>query len=143
MFLFGDVENERKTTDNMLKSIAPNIAVLNTNNLHILGAPLCADGINSVLSDKIKTFEKLCNRVWNIDAHDAFFLLKNCLAIPKLTYTLRTSLSYGRGLLDMFDTILKDNLSTILNIKYDDTSWKQEYTTVISSCLLGFSYVLF
>jgi hypothetical protein len=106
--------------------------VLNTSNLHLFGAPLCADGINSVLSDKIKTFERLCNRVRNIDAHDTFFLLKNCLAIPKLTYTLRTSLCYSRALLDRFDTILKDNLSTILNIKYDDTSWKQSCLPVSS-----------
>uniref|UniRef100_A0A8D8ZUA8 Uncharacterized protein n=2 Tax=Cacopsylla melanoneura TaxID=428564 RepID=A0A8D8ZUA8_9HEMI len=56
----------------------------------------------------------------------AYFLLKNCLGIPKLLYTLRTVPTFlcQDKLCDM-DSILHLSLKAILNLNLSDLQWKQ------------------
>ena len=61
-----------------------------------------------------------------IDPHQAFVLLKNSFAIPKLTYLLRSSPAYQEeDLLKEFDSIIKDSMSKITNIDFTEDSWTQ------------------
>jgi len=50
-------------------------------------------------------------------------LLKKCLAMPKLLYTLRTSDCSNNPLLAQFDNTLKAALSAILNVDLSDDQW--------------------
>ena len=60
-----------------------------------------------------------------LQAHDALVLLRNSLSMPHLLYTLRTSDCHDHPLLTRFDTILREGLSLILNVDFDDTQWLQ------------------
>ena len=61
-----------------------------------------------------------------IDNHEALFLLRNCFAMPKLTYFLRTSPCFTKPeTLNKFDLIIKTSLINILNIPLSDSSYDQ------------------
>ena len=61
-----------------------------------------------------------------IDPHQAFVLLKNSMAIPKLTYLLRSSPAYKEAdLLQEFDEIVRTSLSQITNVDVKDKAWTQ------------------
>ena len=69
---------------------------------------------------------RMNSRLPLLPSHQAFFLLKNCLAVPKLTYTLRTVPTYKfLGSLRCFDEEIQRCLSSICNIKTDGTTWLQ------------------
>ena len=68
----------------------------------------------------------MSKRLQEIENHEALFLLRNCLAIPKLTYFLRTAPCFLKSIiLDGFDTIVKETLVNILNIKISQSSYVQ------------------
>ena len=61
-----------------------------------------------------------------MNTHQAFVLLKNPFAIPKLTYLLRSSWAFQEvDLLKEFDNTLIDDMSTITNIDFTNDSWTQ------------------
>ena len=62
-----------------------------------------------------------------IEKHDGLFLLKNCFAIPKLTYALRTAPCFIKpNILDSYDLFIKEALQTILNTSLaEESCWKQ------------------
>ena len=68
---------------------------------------------------------RLIERLKSLDSHDAFFLLKNCIAIPRLLYVLRTCPCFSHPLLDQYDHILRKGLEFIVNTPVDDTGWLQ------------------
>lgn len=56
----------------------------------------------------------------------AYFLLKNCFAIPKLTYFLRTCASWKfPDFLSTFDIEIRQCLENIFNLHLDDKQWIQ------------------
>ena len=65
------------------------------------------------------------SRLKYLQAHDALVLLKNSLSMSRLLYTLRTSDCHDHPLLTRFDAILREGLSLILNVDFDDTQWLQ------------------
>ena len=68
----------------------------------------------------------MVDRLHHIDRHTALFLLKNCFAMPKLTYILRCSPCYADDLsLSAFDSTLRSALTSIGNISLDDLGWQQ------------------
>ena len=69
--------------------------------------------------------KKAIDRLHFVDAHDAVVLLKNSLHLPKLLYTLRTSMCHENRILTEIDTITRDGLSEILNLTFTDDQWLQ------------------
>ena len=68
----------------------------------------------------------MISRLNLIDPHQAFVLLKNSFAIPKLTYLLRSAPAYHHvDLLQEFDKMLRDSMSNITNIEFSDEAWTQ------------------
>ncbi|KAF2884151.1 hypothetical protein ILUMI_22040 [Ignelater luminosus] len=55
------------------------------------GAPVFEEAFLEFTTEKFKSLETMINRLIGLPSHVAYFLLKNCFAIPKLTYLLRTS----------------------------------------------------
>jgi hypothetical protein len=88
----------------------------------LLGAPLTLAATDRVLLKKLAELKLLCSRALLLDSHDAFFILKNCLSIPRLMYTLRSAPCYESGILHSYDSTIATALSTILNIQLDANS---------------------
>ena len=62
-------------------------------------------------------------RLSMLHAHDSLVLLKNSLAMPKLLFLLRTADCSGNQLLEVFDSMLRDSLSKVLNVDLNDGQW--------------------
>jgi len=91
----------------------------------LLGAPLYAEGVDSALQAKNDDLTQLVSRLKFLPMHDTLFLLKNTLAIPKLLYTLRTSPCSSSPELKAYDNLLRNTLSSLLNINLSDSRWAQ------------------
>jgi len=61
-----------------------------------------------------------------IEPHQAFFILKNCLSIPKLIYLLRSAPCFrSKEELEVFDTAIKNNMEKICNVSFGEENWSQ------------------
>jgi hypothetical protein len=84
-----------------------------------LGSPL------SVTTTAIRELEKGKNRLLKLQAHEAFFILKSSLGVPRLQFLLRTapcSLSPEAALLD---ADLRSIMGSITNIQLSQEAWSQ------------------
>jgi len=60
------------------------------------------------------------------ELHQAFFILKNCLSIPKLTYLLHGAPCFkSKEELEAFDTAKTINTEKISNVTFGKESWSQ------------------
>ena len=92
----------------------------------MLGAPLTATAAEIVMSEKREDLQRMINRLQDVDAHSAFFLLKNCLAIPKLQHVLRASPVYRQAdILKPIDITLQSAMTAITNVKFQAENWQQ------------------
>ena len=61
-----------------------------------------------------------------IEPHQEFFMLKNCLSIPKLIYLLRSAPCFKcRKELEVFDAAIKTNMEKISNVSFGEEKWSQ------------------
>ena len=61
-----------------------------------------------------------------IEPHKAFFILKNCLSIPKLIYLLRSAPCFKcKEEPEVFDTAIKTNMEKICNVSFGDENLSQ------------------
>ena len=68
----------------------------------------------------------MTDRLKQLDSHDALFLLKHCLAIPKMTYILRSSPCFKQPeILEQYDGIMRQSLESILNVPLGEEAWSQ------------------
>ena len=91
----------------------------------LLGAPISRPALDKVLLKKVDDLDRAISRLNYLQAHNALALLQNILSMPHLLYTLRASDCHDHPLLTRFDTILREGLSLILNVDFDDTQWLQ------------------
>ena len=92
----------------------------------LLGVPILpGPSVDAALQYKCDDLKKAIDRLRFVDAHDAVVLLKNSLHLPKLLYTLRTSMCHEHKILLEIDTITRDGLSEILNLTFTDDQWLQ------------------
>ena len=104
----------------------PGIKITNESNWRLLGAPLNSTSTHSFLEEKEDQLGKLLINLDEIEKHQAFFILKNFLFIPKLTYALRSSPLYEhKDLLLRFDDRVRKKTEELCNVQLDDTAWKQ------------------
>ena len=81
--------------------------------------------VDQALVAKLHELRCLSGRLVHLNAHDALFLLKNCFAVPKLTYTLRCAPCYTRQLLSEYDDVMQAALQSVLNVSISDEAWNQ------------------
>ncbi len=92
----------------------------------LLGAPLSAgQHLDDVLKVKRKELELLTYRLTLMPAHDSLYLLRNVLTAPRLMYLLRTAPCTDSPELPLYDAVLKDSPSSVLNVDLDDNRWTQ------------------
>jgi hypothetical protein len=91
----------------------------------LLGSPLSLAGVDTALSQSRTQLERVRTRLLKLSAHEAFFLLKNCFAIPRLQFLLRTAPCCFSEEVVTFDETVRSLLCAIVNIRLDDVAWSQ------------------
>ena len=94
----------------------------------LLGSPLGEDGCVAVaIREKVEALERLGERLKRLTAHDALLLLRNCFALPKLMYILRTVPCFRLPALQSYDDCLREKLSHVTNnnLERGDSVWEQ------------------
>ena len=68
----------------------------------------------------------MSGRLEYIDAHPAFFLLRNCPSMPRLLFKPRSSSCYQlHSELSQLDETLRQAASTVCNVNFHDIGWQQ------------------
>ena len=117
---------EKRRVEQMFRELLPGIKVVSPAEGTLLGAPLSDEGLAAAVGAKRQDLERLVSRLEQIERHQAFSLLKNCLAIPKLQYVLRASPAYKQSAeLKRFDETLVATLSKVTNVRFGDSSLAQ------------------
>ena len=107
-------------------AVFKDIKRINMEDFTLLRAPILeGKAVDNVLQEQIAIVERSSTRLSKLQSHDALCLLKNLLAMPKLLYILRTSLSANDPLLHEFHRVLRAELESILNIHLSDGQLKQ------------------
>jgi hypothetical protein len=91
----------------------------------LLGSPLSAAGVDAALMSCHEHLAGLAPRLKRLAAHEAFFLLKNCFAVPQLQYILRSSPAYASASCADLVILVRDLLSSILNVQLDGVASAQ------------------
>ena len=125
IFMMNALYEDNKLVIDEFKSLAPDIKFINPSDLTILGSPILEDSFIPTLSSKLSELKLMINRIKNLDSHDAFFLLKNVLAIPKILFFLRSAPLYTCQFLNEFDHAIKKGLEFICNIAINENIWMQ------------------
>jgi len=117
LIMLQHTREEEFQTEEMFRAVLPEVEVVPPVNGTLLGAPLTEQGLASAIGEKRADLARLVSRLELIESHQAFALLKNCFAIPKLQYILRASPAYKQeGELEGFDKTLVEALSTVTNV---------------------------
>ncbi|GAU97086.1 hypothetical protein RvY_08441 [Ramazzottius varieornatus] len=126
VFAFGETVRERTPAIAKMKVQCPGILLPESHSLTLLGAPLFPEAIPKVLDGKTALAELMTLRLEKISSHQALFLLKSCLSIPKLLYVLRCSPAYKcQQSLRHFDDAIRSCAAKIANIDMNDDTWRQ------------------
>ena len=118
--------DEQNGTEGLFRALLPDVRVVSADDCTLLGAPIAAQGISGTLLDRREDLDRLISRLEVCDNHQAFILLRNAFAIPKLQYILRASPAYScLEELRAFDKSLRVSLSRVTNVSLDDSAWVQ------------------
>lgn len=133
------IDTDKETSDSILgafRQLAPDIKCTPMEELCLLGAPILPSAAGPILVEKLQALKRLSENLKSLDSHDGFFLLKNCFAIPKLLYTLRSSPCFhNMDVLKEYDEVLRSSLESILNVHLLDRPWSQASLPVSSGGL--------
>ena len=79
------------------------------------------------IEERINKVRELCTRLPLMkDAQSEYVLLRSCLSIPKIMFTLRTTDPlHHQDLWQNFDNITRDSLSRILGVPVNNWQWSQ------------------
>ena len=111
-----------------LLAAAPNLQVTDPDSAILLGSPLGGiDSINESIRDKVECLRILRNRLEHLHTQDSLLLLRHSLAIPRLSYILRTSPCFLSPELRVYDDLLESITSSITSnsLHGSVTAWPQ------------------
>jgi len=90
---------------------------------------------------KTKILDNIIENRELIEPHQAFFILKNCLLIPKLIYLLRSAPCFKcKEELEVFDTAIKTNMEKICSVSFGEENWSQVSLPIRHAGLVGPSF---
>ena len=123
--VFGSDVTRNDDISSSFLSRYPDLKLVPAEDINILGVPLFPKGINEELTKRLNALKLTCSRFEKLDHHDALFLLKNALFLPKLLYLLRTFPCHGNYVLKDLDLCMKACLEKITNCRYDHSTFRQ------------------
>jgi hypothetical protein len=88
--IFFNSKNEDTSIIQQFEKICPGIRIVSSNDLQLLEAPIFEEAYIQQFRIKEQKIKLLISRLDHLNPHVAYFLLKNCLFIPRLTYFIRT-----------------------------------------------------
>ena len=92
----------------------------------LLGSPLSAGRhLDEILVAKKQELQRLVHRLRLMPSHDSLFLLRNVLTAPRLIYLLRSAPCTDSPVLPLYDEVIRDSLSTTLNVEIVGDRWHQ------------------
>ena len=95
----------------------------------LLGAPLGDQGfVEAFLKKKVEKIAEITSLLPHLqDPHTEFSLLRSCLSLPKLMFTLRTvaTIPHHQATLSRFDQLTREALTRILGTPVPDMQWTQ------------------
>ena len=108
-----------------IESALPGVSVYECEDLGILRAPIDINCGRTAVPKAVERLSAMSSRLESNDAHPAFFLLRNCLSMPRLLFKLRSSPCYRlHSELKKFDKTFRQSASTVCNVKFDDTGYQ-------------------
>ena len=94
--------------------------------MRLLGSPVMPGSeVSKALDENTQDLRRAVSRLALLQAQDAMTLLRYSLSIPKLMYTLRTSVCESCPELADFDDTLREGLSKIMNVDLSGDQWQQ------------------
>ena len=91
----------------------------------LLGTPLHVDGVEDAVRAHVAAFSRAVPRLSKLSSHEALFLIKNSLAIPKLQYVLRTAACFLAKSLKDFDDAVLQALTSCIKVALDSSDQSQ------------------
>ena len=115
-----------EATEALFKVLLPGVRVVEACDLSLLGAPVDIQCIPGTINEKRGALERMPSKLKVLNPHQAFVLLKNAFAIPKLQYVLRASSAHlCREELRIFDRALYGSLGRVANLSLEGDVCKQ------------------
>jgi hypothetical protein len=106
--------------------LLPDLKSVPLSEVTLLGAAMGDTSLDTLLKEFLTSFGVVTQRLLKLSSHDAFFLLRTCLSMPKLLHTLRTSPSFTRSALLMeIDSAFLRTFSSILNVNLSPSQASQ------------------
>ena len=96
--------------------------------IKLLGAPIGNDGfVETILRKRLTSVQELLGELHQLeDPHIELTLLRNCFALPKFSFALRTvDTSNHRGVLEDFDSSVKEALEAIIGVPLPPLQYDQ------------------
>ena len=110
----------------MFRGLLPGVRVVEACDLSLVGAPVDIQGIPGTIHEKREALERMTSKLGVLNPHQAFVLLKNAFAIPKLQCVLRASPAYLYGEeLSVVDRAVFDSIGRVANMSLEGNVCKQ------------------
>ena len=115
-----------EATEALFRGLLPGVRVVEACDLSLMGALVDIQGIPGTINEKREVLERMTSKLEVRNPYQAFVLLKNAFAIPKLQYVLRASPAYlCREELQIFDRALFGSLGRVTNVSLEGDVCKQ------------------
>ncbi|GAV08660.1 hypothetical protein RvY_18322 [Ramazzottius varieornatus] len=126
LFPFGGSHQDRVAISQKVNLVCPGILLPSRSELSLLGAPLMEEGLEEAVRAKTGLMKVFSKRLCLMHAHQALFLLKNCLCLLKLLCILQCSpLWKFPEVLKEFDEVVRSSLAEITNVQMSAEPWRQ------------------
>jgi len=126
LLLINHTDTNKPQTSKLFQDQFPSLSISDPIHWQLLGSPLHLESVPLHLKAKTKVLDSITENLELIEPHQAFFILKNCLSIPKLTYLLRSAPCFkSKEELEAFDTAIRIDTEKICNITFGKDSWSQ------------------
>ena len=118
--------NDQPAAARLLSSY-PGLQLVPSEHATLLGFPLGASAMATVLDSQIQQLKLSGERLHHLQSHDALTILRHSLALPSLLHVLRTSPAFSSPLLPVWNNLMLSIFSTVTNIEFHpgDPAWLQ------------------
>ena len=115
-----------KATETLFRGLLPGVWTVEACVLSLLGDAVEIQGIQRIINEKRETLERMTSKLEMLNLHQAFVLLKNAFAMPKLQYVLRASPAYLYiDQFRIFDRALFGSQGRVANMSLEGNVCKQ------------------
>jgi hypothetical protein len=124
----GSLDGISSDSDPMFSEFPSDVRKINHCGFELLGAPIgCPQFCEDVFNIRINKITEIFSRLGDVnDSQAEFVLLRSCLSLPRLSYSLRTCApQHIRESIQRFDDLQMQALSGIVGHPLDSRSWDQ------------------